>query len=161
MKALLQRVTEASVSVNGEVIGKCGEGLLILLGVEIGDTPEDVTLLSEKIVKLRIFSDMQGKMNRSLLDIGGTALVISQFTLCADYRHGNRPDYLGAARPEQAIPLYEAFVTSLRTVLGESAVETGQFGADMQVKLCNNGPVTIMMESSVLRKKGERVGTSA
>lgn len=101
MKALLQRVTEASVSVNREVIGKCGNGLVILLGVEREDTPEDVTLLCDKIIKLRIFADAQGKMNRSLVDIGGTVLIVSQFTLCADYRHGNRPDYLQAARPSR------------------------------------------------------------
>lgn len=156
MKALLQRVTEASVSVNREVIGKCGNGLVILLGVEREDTPEDVTLLCDKILKLRIFADAQGKMNRSLVDIGGTVLIVSQFTLCADYRHGNRPDYLQAARPEQAIPLYEAFTDAMRAVLGEEAVETGRFGADMQVQLCNDGPVTIMMESRVFRTGGKR-----
>ena len=152
MKALLQRVLNASVSVDGQVCGQCGEGFLILLGVEKGDEEKDAALLAEKIVKLRIFRDENDKMNLSVTDIGGSVLVISQFTLCANYRHGNRPDFLQAAPPAEANALYEHFVALMRDKLGEDRVATGEFGADMKVSLVNNGPVTMMLESEVLRK---------
>jgi len=152
MKALLQRVLNASVSVDGEVRGQCGEGFLILLGVEKGDEEKDAAVLAEKIVKLRIFRDENDKMNLSVSDIGGSVLVISQFTLCANYRHGNRPDFLNAAPPAEANALYEHFVSLMRDKLGEDRVGTGEFGADMKVSLVNNGPVTMMLESGVLRK---------
>ena len=151
MIALLQRVSRASVSVDGKEIGRCGEGLLILLGVINGDDEKDALLLAEKIAKLRIFEDENGKMNRSVNDISGSALVISQFTLAANYAHGNRPDYLNAAAPAISEPLYERFVSLLAERI-PGGVQTGSFGADMQVDLCNNGPVTIIMDSLVLRK---------
>lgn len=151
MKALLQRVKRASVSVDEKTIGSCTQGYMILLGVEAGDTEEDADVLAQKIGKLRVFNDEHGKMNRSILDVGGSALVVSQFTLCADYRHGNRPNYLEAARPEIAQPLYLHFVSQLRLILGNDKVQTGVFGADMCVDLSNDGPVTIMLESAVLR----------
>jgi len=149
MIALLQRVRHAECAVDGETISRCGEGLLILLGVKVGDEEEDGRVLSEKIAKLRIFSDENGKMNRSVLDVGGQALVISQFTLLADYTHGNRPDYLGAAAPSEANRLYELFVEKAKAYVKH--VGHGQFGADMKVSLLNDGPVTIVMESEVLK----------
>lgn len=152
MKALLQRVLNASVAVDGEVCGQCGEGFLILLGVEKGDDEKDAAVLAEKIAKLRIFRDENDKMNLSVTDIGGSVLVISQFTLCANYRHGNRPDFLNAAPPAEANALYEHFAALMREKLGEEKVATGVFGADMKVSLVNNGPVTMMLESGVLRK---------
>ncbi len=152
MIALLQRVSHASVAIEGDVVGKCGEGLMILLGVLNGDEKTDAELLAEKISKLRIFEDENGKMNRSINDIGGNALVISQFTLAANYAHGNRPDFLNAAPPAVSEPLYEYFTALLRDRI-PGGVETGRFGADMQVELCNNGPVTIIMDSGVLKKR--------
>ena len=152
MIALLQRVTESSVSVDGQIIGKCGKGLMILLGVLEGDSENDVIALTEKIHKLRIFEDENGKMNRSICDIGGSALVISQFTLAANYAHGNRPDFLSAAKPDVAKPLYELFASELQKRIS-GTVETGEFGADMKVSLINDGPVTIIMDSKVLLKK--------
>ncbi len=151
MKAVIQRVKQASVSVGGEVVGKCGKGYLILLGVAEGDTREDAELLARKIVALRIFSDEAGKMNLSLRDIGGEVLVISQFTLLANYRHGNRPDFLASAKPETATALYEYF----KELVGREIphTEAGIFGADMEVSLINEGPVTICMDSEVLKKK--------
>ena len=151
MKAVIQRVREAHVDINGRTVGACGRGYMILLGVAQGDTEEDAALLAAKIVKLRVFEDEAGKMNRSLLDIGGELLVISQFTLLADYRKGNRPDFFGAAAPDTAKALYEHFLTLLREQVAH--VACGEFGADMQVSLCNDGPVTIVMESDVLKKK--------
>ena len=152
MIALLQRVTESSVSVDGQIIGRCGKGLMILLGVLDGDSESDAVALAEKIHKLRIFEDENGKMNRSICDIGGSALVISQFTLAANYAHGNRPDFLAAAKPDIAKPLYEFFADELqKRITGK--VETGEFGADMKVSLINDGPVTIIMDSKVLLKK--------
>ncbi len=150
MIAVLQRVTEASVSAEGRVRGQCKNGLLILLGVKKGDTGRDASVLAEKISKLRIFSDENGKMNLSVRDIGGSALVVSQFTLCADYTHGNRPDYLLAAPPDEAEALYGLFTEALRARVGQGSVETGVFGADMRVSLVNDGPVTIIMDSGVL-----------
>jgi len=151
MKAVLQRVKEASVRVDGETVGKCGEGLMILLGVANGDTEEDARLLATKICNLRIFTDENDKMNLSVKNIDGEALVISQFTLMANYKHGNRPDYLESAPPEEADRLYEYFKSLMSTELKH--VGSGVFGAHMEVSLINNGPVTIVMDSEVLKKK--------
>ena len=149
MKAVIQRITSASVHVDGELIGSCGHGLLILLGVAQGDTEEDLERMLQKIVKLRIFEDENGKMNRSVQDIDGEMLVVSQFTLLANYKHGNRPDYLGAAAPAEANRLYELFLERAKTYVRHVGV--GRFGADMKVSLLNDGPVTIVMESDVLK----------
>lgn len=149
MKAVLQRVTRASVSINGEAVGNCSGGLMILLGVADGDTEKDAELLAEKIIKLRIFSDENGKMNRSVKDVGGEMLIVSQFTLLANYRCGNRPDFLASARPDEADRLYEYFVSYMRSA--GFTVGTGSFGADMQVSLVNDGPVTIVMDTDVLK----------
>ncbi len=146
MRALIQRVSEASVTIAGEVKGSVGPGFLILLGIEECDSAEDVEWLTVKISRLRIFGDAEGKMNASIADVGGRALVISQFTLHASTKKGNRPSFIRAARPETAIPLYEAFLVSLEKELGHG-VERGIFGADMQVALVNDGPVTIWMDS--------------
>lgn len=151
MKAVLQRVKRSSVIVDGETVGQCKNGLMILLGVAAGDTEEDARLLSAKILKLRIFEDENEKMNLSVTDIGGEALVVSQFTLLANYAHGNRPDYLGSEKPDRANELYEYFVSLMRE--GLSHVGTGIFGADMEVTIVNDGPVTIVMDSEVLKKK--------
>ena len=151
MKAVLQRVKEASVRVDGEIVGKCGEGLMILLGVANGDTEEDARLLVTKICNLRIFTDENDKMNLSLKNIDGEALVISQFTLMANYKHGNRPDYLESAPPAEADRLYEYFKALMSAELKH--VGSGVFGAHMEVSLINNGPVTIVMDSEVLKKK--------
>ena len=148
MKAVLQRVSRASVAVDGNIVGECGEGLMILLGVAEGDTERDADLLSDKILKLRIFNDENGKMNLSVRDIDGELLVISQFTLMANYAHGNRPDYLASAKPDEANRLYEYFVK--RISAGVKHTGTGIFGADMKVSLLNDGPVTIVMDSAVL-----------
>ncbi len=148
MKAVIQRVLSASVAVDGETVGSCGQGLLVLLGVSPEDTDEDMERMVQKMVKLRIFSDEAGKMNRSVQDIDGEMLVISQFTLFANYRHGNRPDYLGAAAPDKAKAMYEKFLASAARCVCH--VGHGVFGADMQVSLVNDGPVTIVMESDVL-----------
>lgn len=145
MRALLQRVSEAQVRVNGAEIGACGRGLMILVCAMQGDTDEDATRLALKISKLRIFTDDGGKMNRSVLDIAGEALVVSQFTLAADTSRGNRPGFSAAALPEEGKALYEKFVHNLAE-LGVP-VATGEFGADMKVSLINDGPVTIFMES--------------
>lgn len=152
MIALLQRVTESSVSVDGQIIGRCGKGLMILLGVLEGDSESDAVALAEKIHKLRIFEDENGKMNLSVCDVGGGALVISQFTLAANFAHGNRPDFLSAAKPDIAKPLYEFFADELQKRIS-GTVERGEFGADMKVSLINDGPVTIIMDSKVLLKK--------
>ena len=149
MKAVIQRVTSAKVEVDGELIGSCGHGLMILLGVAEGDTEADLDRMLQKIIKLRIFEDENGKMNRSVLDIDGEMLVVSQFTLLANYKHGNRPDYLGAAAPAEANRLYELFVEKAKAYVKH--VGHGQFGADMKVSLLNDGPVTIVMESEVLK----------
>ena len=150
MIAVLQRVRSAAVSVDGEERGRCARGLLVLLGVDVDDTEEDARLLSEKIANLRIFEDENGKMNLSALAVGGEALVISNFTLLANYSHGHRPDYMRAARPEQAEPLYLHFTELLRARL--PSVACGVFGADMKVSIEADGPVTIVMDSLVLRK---------
>ena len=145
MRAVIQRVSRASVVVEGRVAGEIGAGLLVLLGVGRTDNPESAAYLAEKIVNLRIFSDDAGKMNLSLLDVGGSALVVSQFTLYGDTRGGRRPSYIQAAPPEEANRLYQEFVRSMRG-LG-IRVETGVFQAHMQVELVNDGPVTILLDS--------------
>ena len=152
MIAVLQRAASACVQVEGQTVGEIGAGLLILLGVGTQDTEADAEVLAAKIVKSRIFCDENDKMNLSVKDVGGGALVVSNFTLMANYAHGNRPDYMAAARPEQAEPLYEYFTSLLRCEL--TRVETGRFGAEMRVLLEGDGPVTIVMDSRVLRAKG-------
>lgn len=146
MRTVIQRVTSASVSIGGEVVGEIGKGVMLLLGITPDDTQQDADWLVGKISKLRIFDDANGVMNLSLQDTGGDALVVSQFTLMASYKKGNRPSYIHAAPPAVAIPLYEYFVAQLQQTLGRP-VPTGQFGADMQVSLTNDGPVTIVMDS--------------
>jgi len=146
MRALLQRVSEAKVVVAGETIGACEKGLLILLGVQNGDTRKEAEFLADKCLQLRIFADDEGKMNRSLLDIQGELLVISQFTLYADTRRGRRPSFVDAALPEVSEPLYEHFVECL--CVSGVKVATGSFGAEMQVSLVNDGPVTILLEKN-------------
>ena len=150
MIAVIQRVKNSSVRVDGELCGECGKGLMILLGVAEGDCEEDARLLSSKILKLRIFSDENGKMNLSVKDIGGEALIVSNFTLLANYKKGNRPDYMNAAAPARANELYEYFTSLMRAELAH--VATGEFGADMAVSLLNDGPVTIVMDSQILTK---------
>ena len=151
MRAVIQRVASASVEVDGKIVGACGKGYLILLGVADGDTELDAELLCKKIAALRIFRDENDKMNLSIRDIDGEALVISQFTLLANYRHGNRPDFLESAKPDEANRLYEYFKDLLSRELRR--VECGIFGADMKVSLINDGPVTICMDSEMLKKK--------
>jgi len=145
MRAVLQRVSRAAVVIDGETVGAIERGLLVLLGVAPTDTPAEVQWLAEKTAGLRIFSDEAGKMNRSVADIGGSVLVVSQFTLYGDCRKGRRPSFLDAAPPEIAVPLYEAFVNGLRA-LG-LPVATGRFGAMMQVELMNEGPVTLILDT--------------
>jgi D-tyrosyl-tRNA(Tyr) deacylase len=145
LRAVIQRVTRASVAIDAETVGKIGRGLLVLLGVTHADTAADARWLAEKIVGLRIFNDADGKMNLGLTDIGGSVLVVSQFTLYGDAQKGRRPSFIAAARPEQAIPLYEAFVNGIKA-LGVP-VETGRFGATMAVELINEGPVTLILDS--------------
>ena len=146
MRTVIQRVRHASVTIEGRVKSEIGQGLLILVGVEDSDTQEDVNWLAQKIAALRIFDDTEGVMNLSLSDIGGEALVVSQFTLWASYKKGNRPSYIRASRPDKAMPMYEAFCARLSEVLGRP-VGTGEFGADMKVELLNDGPVTICMDT--------------
>jgi D-aminoacyl-tRNA deacylase len=150
MRAVIQRVSEASVTVDDQVVGQIGLGLLVLLGVGAGDGPAEALLLAEKIANLRIFSDEAGRFNRSLLDVGGAALVVSQFTLYADTRRGRRPSFSDAAPPEIAAPLVDAFSAALR---GRGVVAaTGSFGAHMLVRLLNDGPVTIVLDSDTFRE---------
>ena len=151
MIAVIQRVSEASVRVDGELCGACHKGLLILLGVAEGDTEEDAAVLSRKIVNLRIFTDENDKMNLSLKDVDGEALVVSNFTLLANYRKGNRPDYLNSASPAEANRLYEYFTSLVREEI--RSVETGRFGAHMEVGMVGDGPVTIVLDSKILLKK--------
>ena len=143
MKALIQRVSEESVEVDGQRVAEIGQGLLVLLGITHSDGMDDVAWLGRKIPALRIFEDEAGLMNRSVQDIGGSVLVVSQFTLYADTHKGNRPSFVAAARPEHAEPLYEALVRHLRDALGASRIGTGVFGAEMKVRLLNDGPVTV------------------
>ncbi len=145
MRAVAQRVRRAQVVIAGEVAGAIGPGLLVLLGVAPQDTPAEAKWLAEKLVGLRIFGDAEGKMNRDLAEVGGAMLVVSQFTLYGDCRKGRRPSFIGAASPEIAIPLYEAFVNEVQA-LG-IPIATGRFGADMQVELVNDGPVTLIVDS--------------
>ena len=145
MKIVLQRVSKASVLINGKINGKISTGLVLLLGIKKGDTEEQIKWLSNKIVNLRIFNDENNKMNRSVKDVNGEILLISQFTLYANTKKGTRPSYIEAENPELAIPLYEKFITQLQMDLGKP-IATGVFGANMQVELVNNGPVTIVLE---------------
>ena len=146
MRVVIQRVKEASVVINGRLKSSIREGLLVLLGIEDADTQEDIEWLCKKIVGLRVFDDENGVMNRSILETGGDIIVVSQFTLMASTKKGNRPSYIRAARPEVSIPLYEAFCKHLSTLLGKD-IGTGEFGADMKVSLLNDGPVTICMDT--------------
>ncbi|SMD45945.1 D-tyrosyl-tRNA(Tyr) deacylase [Aquiflexum balticum DSM 16537] len=146
MIAVIQRVSESSVKIGGESKGQIGNGLMVLLGIEETDSKEDIDWLSKKIANLRIFPDDKGVMNKSILDSGGDVLLISQFTLHASTKKGNRPSYIKAAKPEIAIPLYEDFIITLESDLGKS-IQTGEFGADMKVSLINDGPVTIIIDS--------------
>jgi D-tyrosyl-tRNA(Tyr) deacylase len=146
MRAIIQRTSSASLRIDGHLRASIGIGFVILLGIHVDDTEVDVDYLAGKIHGLRIFSDADGKMNLSLEQVAGQILLVSQFTLYADTRKGNRPSYLASARPEQAIPLYELMIQKLATALG-APIQTGEFGADMQVSLCNDGPVTIIIDS--------------
>jgi len=146
MRAVIQRVTKATVTIEGSVHGSIRQGLLVLLGIEDSDTEHDIEWLSSKLVQLRIFSDAAGKMNLSVQDIHGELLIISQFTLFASTKKGNRPGFTRSAKPEIAVPLYERFVAVAGQKLGK-AVQQGIFGADMKVELLNDGPVTIVMDS--------------
>ena len=146
MKVVIQRVSKASVTIANENVAAIGSGLLILLGIVDEDTQEDIQWLSRKIANLRVFEDENGVMNRSLLDVNGDAILVSQFTLHASTKKGNRPSYIKAAKPDIAIPLYENFIKQLEEDLGKK-IQTGQFGADMKVELLNDGPVTIIIDS--------------
>ena len=146
MRVLLQRVRSASVEIDGHTNGSIDSGMLVLLGIETGDQQEDIDWLVRKLVQLRIFPDDQGRMNRSIVDAEGDFLVVSQFTLFASTKKGNRPSYLLSARPEEAIPLYDSFKAQLAGQSGRK-VASGEFGADMQIQLVNNGPVTLMIDS--------------
>lgn len=150
MKAVIQRVAHAEVVVDGETVGSCKNGFLVLLGVATGDTREEAEILCKKLVNLRVFQDENGKMNRSVKDIGGELLIVSQFTLMANCRHGNRPDFMASAKPDVAIPLYEYFIELARREI--SHVAHGIFGADMKVSLLNDGPVTIVLDTDTLKK---------
>ena len=146
MRTVVQRVSQSAVHVDGQCVGSIGRGLLVLLGIHVTDTPEQVTWMAQKVAKLRIFEDGEGKMNLSVSDVSGQILVVSQFTLYGDARKGNRPSFIEAARPEIAVPLYEAFMKEVASVSG-CEVAAGVFGADMKVSLVNDGPVTIVIDS--------------
>ena len=146
MRAVIQRVSQASVIIDERKVASINHGLLVFLGIEIEDTNEDAKWLTNKISSLRIFSDEQGKMNKSVTEIDGEAIVVSQFTLHAKTKKGNRPSYIKSAKPEQAIPLYEQFKEALSIAI-EKEVQSGEFGADMKVSLTNNGPITIIIDS--------------
>lgn len=146
MRVVIQRVSKASVTVEGETVSRIENGILLLLGVEEEDGREDIEWLCRKVANLRIFNDENGVMNHSLLDVNGDAIVVSQFTLHASTKKGNRPSYINAAKPDTAIPLYESFVSELERVL-DKKVGTGVFGADMKVELLNDGPVTIIIDT--------------
>ena len=160
MKALLQRVTHASASIDGNCVGSIQQGIVLLLGVGYEDGPEQIEKLCQRVCKLRIFDDEGGVMNRSLLDIGGEALVVSQFTLMANCRKGYRPSYIEAAKGEVSEPLYEQFVAKMRLIMGADSIKTGKVGADMQVEIHNDGPVTIILDTDTpqwkLRTKQEK-----
>ncbi|MBQ7726593.1 MAG: D-tyrosyl-tRNA(Tyr) deacylase [Clostridia bacterium] len=151
MKAVLQRVISASVTVNGETVGSCGKGYMILFCAVEGDTEEEQERLAQKTVHLRVFEDEDGKMNRSILDINGEILVISQFTLCANTKKGNRPSFIGAMNPDAAKKMYDRYCEKLEAY-GVRRVEKGVFGAEMQVSLVNDGPVTILLDTEVWKK---------
>ncbi|WP_396175945.1 D-aminoacyl-tRNA deacylase [Flavobacterium sp.] len=146
MKAIIQRVSESSVTINAKIVAQIQKGLLVLIGFEDSDTQEDILWLTTKIANLRIFADENQVMNVSLKDIDGDLIIVSQFTLHASTKKGNRPSYIKAAKPEIAVPLYEAFIAQMETELGKK-VQTGQFGADMKVALVNDGPVTIVIDT--------------
>ena len=146
MRVVIQKVTQASVSIENQTVASIDKGLLVLVGIEDGDTNEDIAWLSSKIVNLRVFDDDNGVMNLSVKEVDGEVLIVSQFTLHASTKKGNRPSYIKAARPEVAIPIYEAFIKQVETLLGKR-VPTGQFGAMMQVSLWNDGPVTILIDT--------------
>ena len=146
MKVVIQRVNEASVSIDGQVAGAIQKGLMVLLGIETADTMEDVDWLSNKIVQMRIFDDAEGVMNLSVTEVGGNILLVSQFTLHASTKKGNRPSYIAAAKHDISIPLFEAMIKKLTADMG-APIQTGVFGADMKVALINNGPVTIIVDS--------------
>jgi D-tyrosyl-tRNA(Tyr) deacylase len=146
MRAVVQRVSEASVAIAGDEVARIATGLLVLVGVEAGDSPAEAEWLAGKIAQMRIFPDAEGKMNRSVVDVSGNALVVSQFTLFADTARGKRPGFTRAARPEEAVPLYEHFLVVLESALGHRP-ERGVFAADMRVALVNDGPVTILIDS--------------
>ncbi len=146
MRAVIQRVSEASVKINGRTTGQIETGFIVLLGIEDADTEEDVSWLAQKITGMRVFSDENGLMNIALADVNGDILLISQFTLFAQTKKGNRPSFIRAAKPEKAISLYEMMIKTLENLLGKS-ISTGKFGADMKVSLVNDGPVTIIMDT--------------
>ena len=146
MRTVIQRVSHASVTIDGQIRSKIDEGFLLLLGIEESDAQNDIDWLAHKIVSLRVFDDEQGIMNRTILDVKGDIIVVSQFTLMASYKKGNRPSWIRAAGHETAIPLYQAFIEKLTKELGKP-IGTGEFGADMKVELLNNGPVTICMDT--------------
>jgi D-tyrosyl-tRNA(Tyr) deacylase len=148
MRAVIQRVTEASCTVDGEVTGRIDTGFLVLLGIEDADTGDDLQWLAQKICGLRVFGDENGLMNKALADVDGNILLISQFTLFAQTKKGNRPSFLRAAKPDMAIPLYEQMITTLKTITGKK-IATGIFGADMKISLVNDGPVTIIIDTKV------------
>lgn len=152
MKAVFQRVTEASVTVEHSCIASIGNGVLLLVGVCEGDTKDEAALLAKKVAELRVFCDENDKMNRSVLDIGGSVLAVSQFTLCANTAKGRRPDFFGAAKPDVALPLFNQFVEYLREN-GVKDVQTGEFGADMKVRLLNDGPVTILLDTDTWMRR--------
>ena len=154
MKAVIQRVLSASVTVDGKIVGECGKGYLVLLGIEDGDSEEDAEILARKTALLRVFCDENGKMNKSVLDIEGEILAISQFTLCADVRKGNRPSFINAMEPQNAKKLYEDYCKNLENC-GVKSVQKGIFGADMKVSLINDGPVTILFDTDIWRKNGD------
>jgi D-tyrosyl-tRNA(Tyr) deacylase len=146
MRAVVQRVKEGSVSIDGRIHASIEKGYVVFLGIKAGDTKESAIFLADKCSLLRVFEDAEGKMNLGLKDVNGSALIVSQFTLYADAQKGNRPSFIEAARPEEAEPLYEAFVERMRSVLGNSKVTTGIFRAMMDVRIVNDGPVTILIE---------------
>jgi D-tyrosyl-tRNA(Tyr) deacylase len=148
MRIIIQRVTKAKVHIDNKLFSEIGNGLLVLLGIEDADTVEDINWLAQKIVNLRVFNDENGVMNISLLDANADILLVSQFTLFASTKKGNRPSYIKASRPEFAIPLYEKMIAKLEELL-DKKIATGSFGADMQISLTNNGPVTIMIDSKM------------
>ena len=152
MRAVVTRVRNARVEIDGRINGRIEQGFLVLLGVGPEDTEATADKMADKVCGLRVFEDENGKMNRSLLDVGGGVLAVSQFTLCANMKHGRRPDFFGAARPELARPLFDEVVTQLHAC-GVQEVQTGVFGADMQVSLCNDGPVTLILDTDLWKKE--------